>query len=455
MKPEPHILIKKIISGGQTGADRGGLEAAKMLGIPTGGFITRGYMTENGRDPSLKNFGLTELSSTDYEERTIRNVKESDGTVVFCKTDKKGNITGDGTMLTVYTAVTFSKPVIVNPDSKAFVSWLDQNKIRTLNVAGNRESIFPGNRKRTSDFLVKSLSKFYHGERKINMSIYLFSQQMESVRNDNYSGSATVLLNAVTALKTFLKGCTGLEDVRIADEIGKQFGLLFASHSQMAILRNFADEMFSEIKNFSDSQGLKKNLLEWLNGYTDKWAGVSMQIAENAVKHIDFRDKTVLLHSNSSTVQKIFEILQKQRIKVSILQTESRPVYEGRKQAKFLAKLGCSVTVIPDSAFTRYMDIVDMAVLGSDGVFRDYIINKIGSLSIALAFSEFRKPLYVVTDSRKVSKSKVSRKSLLENENPRPPSEVWDEKSANISAGNYYFEPVPIKYVTKLITDNQ
>lgn len=54
-------MLTKIISGGQTGADEGGLEGARLLGIPTGGTAPKGYRTENGPNLTLRDtYGLVE-----------------------------------------------------------------------------------------------------------------------------------------------------------------------------------------------------------------------------------------------------------------------------------------------------------------------------------------------------------------------------------------------------------
>ena len=77
-------MLKKIISGGQTGADQGGLEAAEKLSLSTGGKMPRGFKTEDGPDPKLASrFGLGELASAEYPPRTRYNVVDSDGTVIF------------------------------------------------------------------------------------------------------------------------------------------------------------------------------------------------------------------------------------------------------------------------------------------------------------------------------------------------------------------------------------
>jgi len=151
-------MLKKIISGGQTGADRAGLEAAYELKISTGGYCPKGYMTENGRDISLKRFKLKETENYKYEERTIRNVMESDGTAIFCKLDSGKRIIGDGTQLTFLIARSNNKPVIINPTKRKLLSWIKKNGIQVLNIAGNRESQNPGIFEKTKNFLISALS---------------------------------------------------------------------------------------------------------------------------------------------------------------------------------------------------------------------------------------------------------------------------------------------------------
>lgn len=75
------MKISKIVSGGQTGADRGGLDAAIELGIPHGGWCPKGRKSEDGVIP--EKYLLKEMSSADYLKRTEQNVVDSDATVIF------------------------------------------------------------------------------------------------------------------------------------------------------------------------------------------------------------------------------------------------------------------------------------------------------------------------------------------------------------------------------------
>ncbi|MEA1934382.1 MAG: putative molybdenum carrier protein [Thermodesulfobacteriota bacterium] len=136
----------KIISGGQTGADRAALDAAMDLGIDYGGSLPKGRKAEDGQlDPKYEK--LIELESADYTIRTEKNVVDSDGTLIFTRGTPAG-----GTGLTVKYALKHRKPFLIvnfnkdSPDQAAdkIRAWLDSAEPRILNVAGPRESLSPG-----------------------------------------------------------------------------------------------------------------------------------------------------------------------------------------------------------------------------------------------------------------------------------------------------------------------
>ena len=137
-------MIKKIISGGQTGADRAALDVAIELGIPHGGWIPKGRKTEDGRLPD--EYRLLETTGIDYAQRTELNVVDSDGTLII----SHGKLTG-GSALTQELARKHRQPCLhIDLDyvsnSKAVEiigSWLDAREIKTLNVAGPRASKDP------------------------------------------------------------------------------------------------------------------------------------------------------------------------------------------------------------------------------------------------------------------------------------------------------------------------
>ena len=147
-------MVAKIISGAQTGADHGGLEAGKILKLKTGGVAPKGFKTETGFNPALKElYGITESWSPNYRTRTIENVKNSSGIVWF------GNESSPGGKLTINSCKQFGKPYIINPTKDAFLRWINWNNIVVLNVAGNRESTNPGIFEKVKNFLVDALRR--------------------------------------------------------------------------------------------------------------------------------------------------------------------------------------------------------------------------------------------------------------------------------------------------------
>jgi Circularly permutated YpsA SLOG family len=159
---EMRHLVKRIISGGQTGADIGGLSAAREIGISTGGFAPLGWMTESGPNEGLlRSFGLKECEEDGYPARTRLNVANSDGTLLV------GDYRIGGTRLTYEIAQGLNKPIFLLPYSKPapevdtrlmqFRDWLVATSVQVLNVAGNRESEAPGIAEFARLFLVEAL----------------------------------------------------------------------------------------------------------------------------------------------------------------------------------------------------------------------------------------------------------------------------------------------------------
>lgn len=135
-------MLDKIISGGQTGVDRAGLDAALALNLPVGGWCPRDRRAEDGAIPDR--YPLMETPERDYEIRTRRNVEDSDGTLIL----NRGMLDG-GSALTVDHARQIGKPCLIvvleeGIDPARFRAWLDEHRIRILNVAGPRESKRPG-----------------------------------------------------------------------------------------------------------------------------------------------------------------------------------------------------------------------------------------------------------------------------------------------------------------------
>ena len=133
-----------IISGGQTGVDRAALDAALANGVSCGGWCPAGRKAEDGRIP--EQYPLRELDSADYRLRTIRNVQDSDATVII----HFGPLSG-GTRLTLNTCIHEDVPYLlidgavmhIDEAVRQVSAFVDRLHVRVLNMAGPRASNNP------------------------------------------------------------------------------------------------------------------------------------------------------------------------------------------------------------------------------------------------------------------------------------------------------------------------
>jgi hypothetical protein len=138
------VKALKIISGGQTGVDRGALDIALKRGIQCGGWCPATRIDEFGRIPDY--YPVQELKAGGYTERTLQNVKDSDGTLVIYS----GKVDG-GTEQTIRFCFELKRPhqlidaakVSTQGAAKLITDFVRKNKIGILNVAGPRRSEWP------------------------------------------------------------------------------------------------------------------------------------------------------------------------------------------------------------------------------------------------------------------------------------------------------------------------
>ena len=154
-------MVEKIVSGGQTGADRAALDVALELGLAVAGWVPKDRQAEDGsiaaRYPNLR-----ETESTEPEVRTERNVRDSDATLLL----SHGALEG-GSALTLELANRIGRPVLhidlraasIREAARQLRDWLAIVRPRTLNVAGPRSSKDPEIFEATRQFLRLVLTK--------------------------------------------------------------------------------------------------------------------------------------------------------------------------------------------------------------------------------------------------------------------------------------------------------
>jgi len=156
-----------------------------------------------------------------------------------------------------------------------------------------------------------------------------------------------------------------------------------------------------------------------------------------------FKKKTVVItHCHSHEAISLLIASKRKISKVYV--TETRPRMQGIETARDLSK-HIPTYFIVDSASGYYMPEVDMLIIGADALRREGVVNKIGTLMMAMTAGGFGKPVYVVSDTMKIDRR---RKIIIEK---RDCDELCSIK--NVKIENPAFDVTPWKYVTAVITE--
>ena len=263
----------------------------------------------------------------------------------------------------------------------------------------------------------------------------IFEKEFKELFSDNISGSSAILNHLIELLSIHFKNPVNINEKHI-NHLIKNISNQFKS---FAIIHHFLNEFSSYIQKNNVTR-----INTFLVDYEEKWKDINKKIAQNFINQINIKNKTVLIHSNSSTIHAVFNEIRKNKLPVNIIQTVSYPAKEGIGQAKILSKLGFKIKLISDSIIGKYIPEIDYALSGADALYKNYFINKAGSLLIALSCQYYKKPIIVVADSRKKSNIKQTEQSQNLNE-------ILKHPVKKIIPENYYFEEIPNKLISKFI----
>jgi len=229
--------------------------------------------------------------------------------------------------------------------------------------------------------------------------------------------------------------------------------------------RNVAIEGFKAYKLSSTSSSKNKllkirptepmlaNILKIADELTEKQLLKKLKqnqeiINKNTIKLIK-NNSVIFTHCHSSTVVQALIYAKKKHKKFEVYNTETRPLFQGRKTSRDLKKAGIKNTMFPDSAASialtksQKTKKANIFLIGADAITKKGAINKVGSGMFAQIAKANKIPVYILTDSLKYAK-----KVKLEQ---RSRKEIWHTKSTEIK--NPAFELIKKKYITGIISE--
>ncbi|NPA82369.1 MAG: hypothetical protein GXO31_07145 [Epsilonproteobacteria bacterium] len=258
-------------------------------------------------------------------------------------------------------------------------------------------------------------------------------QEIKEIEKDNINSATFITFKAIDLIEQ-------MAQKESENDLKKAFALLKNSHPMMAVLYNFCLLGEDFLKKHS-----KDNLKYFCERFKKDFKKANETVIEKASKELR-NIQTVLTHSFSSLVFQAILNSYETNKNIKVICTESRPKNEGVILAEKLKQKGIKTILITDASAPYFVKKCDKILIGADGVSKDYLVHKIGTLGIALAAKNFSKEIISLAPKIKFWPKNYK----IPKEEPKNPKEVTDK---NLNVVNLYFDQTPKDLISKFITD--
>jgi len=272
-------------------------------------------------------------------------------------------------------------------------------------------------------------------------------ENIKLIESDNTSGSIELARMAVKTIEILVENISS-ENPDIFKSLVKETALkLVNAQPSMASIFTFANNLLLQIDKSYDTSKIKNIIERHCKRFANHLNNSSIKISkftQNMIKN----DSKIITHSYSSSVLNSLIFSKKQGKNFHVICTESRPINEGVKFAKKLGEAGIKVKLVTDAAIYNYIETSDMVIVGGDAIVEDGLVNKIGTLGLAIAAKHFNVGCYSLCGSEKILPISYNLKIVKKN-----PSEITTSKIKNVAPINFYFDVTPVELFTGVITE--
>jgi translation initiation factor 2B subunit (eIF-2B alpha/beta/delta family) len=274
---------------------------------------------------------------------------------------------------------------------------------------------------------------------------------LQDIQSDTHSGATEITQKAARCLLTFSEQGQPNADV-CRDQMTQLGQAIIDAHPMMSSLFNLVNHVFLEsegARRQESVQPIQNAIRESAQGFLDTMHTALIAIAKNGQKLLS-PHATVMTHSSSTTVAGILREASHQGKSIRAIATESRPFCEGRELARNLGQQGIPTQVVLDAAVAQYVKRADVVIVGVDRIMEESFLNKVGTLSLAMAAREEQVPFYAACETNKFLPITVApMRAVLENSEQRA-QEEW----MNVELVYSLFEQIPNRWLTGIITED-
>ncbi|MDD5182063.1 MAG: S-methyl-5-thioribose-1-phosphate isomerase [Candidatus Nanoarchaeia archaeon] len=280
----------------------------------------------------------------------------------------------------------------------------------------------------------------------------LLKKTAKDIKSIKIQGATNLAEAAIKALEYTAKISKAKTKNNFISELEKAKSLLYATRPTEPLMRNSLRFIVANAKEskFEDIDDLRKLVSVAGKDVLNKIEDAKKKVSEFAGNKIE-NGMTVFTHCHSSTVMGAFRHAKLHGKKFSVICTESRPLFQGRKTGTELVNMGVPVTMIIDSNVSAHIKKADMVMVGADLITSDMnFVNKVGTQNVAYGAKRVGIPLYVCTDLAKFDPETMFGKT--EEIEQRSPDEVWKGAPKQLKILNPAFDLMARELVTAYIT---
>ncbi|MFC2495521.1 MAG: translation initiation factor eIF-2B [Candidatus Absconditicoccaceae bacterium] len=267
----------------------------------------------------------------------------------------------------------------------------------------------------------------------------------------NIAKAAFEILISESKEKSFESGSAFLDFIQQGME------LLISARPTEPMLFNGMDYIKAEISKLAPSASAdecQQKVAEAAQFYLNLINETAERAVLNGLGIINDGDN-VLTHCHSSSAVKTLKLHKVKGLKFKVYNTETRPLFQGRKTAKDLIEAGIDTTMVVDGVAPFLMDeesgtdlMMDCVIIGCDAIKLDGgVINKVGSYSVGLSALFANVPVYIAGNLLKVD---IHDKIHIEK---RQDHEVWEDSPEGLQFLNLAFDKIPPKFIRGIITE--
>jgi ribose 1,5-bisphosphate isomerase len=277
-----------------------------------------------------------------------------------------------------------------------------------------------------------------------------YRQIVNDIISLKIQGAENVAKEAVKSLVCVVDESKAKTSKDLLKELHAAKDELFSTRPTEPCMRNALEYIFAHLPKQKESD-IVRTLIERVNGVLKDFADSNKKIIEFGANKIK-NGMVIYTHCHSSTVVKILLEAKRQGKKFEVHNTETRPLFQGRKTATELAAAGIPVTLYVDSAMRLALRKADLALIGADAISTEgKVVNKIGSELAAQICTNFDVPFYCCTNSWKFDPKTLF--GFDEKIEMRHKKEVWDKPPKGVGINNYAFESVDSVLITGIISE--